>query len=350
MMASLARLVGKAAAGAAPVMLQKWRDDVARMEAERQREFQAEQGQLGRDQQAQQFDKTMAMNQEQMDNSRQNSDRQLGIAEENLALNRQQQQKLIQKMDQEIETGEFSLRQARQLQTIRDQIESADAADTDMLQGLVQKYNALTGKEPTADFTFMTVDNPDLSQTVYKGNKRTGEFGPAEKPEKLIPDAEDIKMLNDNPERMRSLFEEAFGVKADDFIQKTETPVAAQPSADRARIQDTDIQPSLATRAATTKPDDSALAGFTDPMTDTAGQRMKRANEGAATLMQQVTAGSQQAQQSNAVNEIKAIMDKGELPKLSRPFMRNKIRRAIESGQLPPEYTSALEAYLQKYE
>lgn len=195
----LGKMARAAAAVAVPAAFESQKADIqaardamlqsyAEKAAANQQQFQTSEREAGQQFTAQQNAPKLALEAGQLaQTSRRNDidEQQVKNQGEQLGIQKDQAKVAIQKINQELQLGEITLKQAHQLETVRDELVAADSPEK--LNSAWEKYSALSGKADSNNFEAVTLYGPenDLGQQTKATkvlDKRTGKFsgdGPA---------------------------------------------------------------------------------------------------------------------------------------------------------------------------
>lgn len=344
----LGRIIGKAAKGAAPVALQKWRDDADAKQlqtlqkyqqgvVQQQQDFQASQNQLTREQDQTQFAATKELEQARLDLQKGQS-----------LLQAKQVNSALDAAEQAAQVTDFEIERQQQLKDLR---ASAIAAATpeEQDEALRQYQIALTGKPEQEKYSFGTAygdENEFGVQTRQSGsfNASTGKFTPilpgAGGSQPSLEDMDADLLADPTPANIKA-YDDIRGMPgaAQKLIQSkvTPTPPITAPAKLPAGggVTKTNTTP---TATPTPKTDSSVLDGWKRPTNAT------RQTQSSNQSRQQPRVKADEGQM--AASEINKIMATNTLPNLATPGMLAKVQAALASGKLSDEYVKVLQAYL----
>jgi hypothetical protein len=387
-MRGLGRLLGKAAAGAAPVALEKWRNDVLAQRDAKLRQYQVEdrdvqianqnqQAQLNREQDQGQFDAQMRQRATEFDASNALDERRTRVQERSGDLEGQRVGKLMEQLDVAIQSDQIALQDRQALQKLFSEFEAAETPEAQ--DKLLTNILARQGKERKEPYRFIegTSVDPDTAErisTLIRVNESTGEYefigsgggAPGGSGMMAPPQGAIDELLKDPSPEAIAEFNEVFGAgAAEGLLPKgnTETPAAS-----RSRVMDTDTPrgggilnnaagasaPAPAAAEAMPENDTSILEGFEEVKPAGNPRGMAMANPGTNTapprgrLAGQMEAGKRAAQRkkNEAAEAVKKLIAEGKLP--NRSNQRQMMIDAMESGLLTEEEIAILTAHLNR--
>jgi ribosome-associated protein YbcJ (S4-like RNA binding protein) len=398
----LARLIGKAATGAAPIAIQRWRDDVDAKRDLQLRKYQVEdrdlairnsneQAQLDRDQDAMQNQQQVALQAGGAARDQIRLDADLANAD----LETRRINKLIDQIDVEMESTQLDVESKRALQQLQTAL--AEAETPEEQSSLITRIMGFDGKERDPDYDFIegTAIDPETAEkisTLIRVNDRAGEYdfigsgagsgGAAGidleemKTDFLAlenPDAEDIATYD-------SVVGEQ-GAARRLLAGRTQQPAASQPAqsqsqpapqARAAQSATTGLLDMGMSRAAQpgqrlppgegvrrrgtmmTPADDSessiedVLAGYTLPG-PTLGDQIAGAARNVGEYQRRARLENRENKTNMVVDQVKKIIDSTDL----RPLVgmaEEDIRLALTSGKLSEKQAKVLTAYLEQSE
>jgi hypothetical protein len=368
-MRGLGRLIGKAAAGAAPIALEKWRQDVLAQRDAKLREYDVqdrdvqisntnEQARLNRDQDASQFNQTVEQRKTEFSATSALDERRTTAAERTATAEQGRIGKLMTQLDIAIDSDKIALEDAKALQSLKQELTKAETPEEQ--DRILTVIMGQEGKERDSQYKFSegtSIDPVTFERisTLVRTNNRTGEFevvlgpggaggassGGAQDEYELMPraDAEAWLKSNDTPEN-RKIFEETYG--ASDKAAAPTAPAASNGPGLLAR-QAASLPPGGGATLDNQAPD--PLAGFEQPtrskdvLTELGGAIGNKATE--------IRESAQNAASREALRSTVAALNSKKMSALAS-VGKERLTTALNSGKLSDAQAAQVKAFLAK--
>lgn len=174
-MPSLARLVGKAATGAAPVLYQNWRDQVQKEKDANLQAYRSGEAQKNRDQDQAQHEDRMAADKDRLDVTAEQTDRRLTLSEEQLGMAKKEQVKALDLLDKKIESASIDNKNKSKISDLRSQLINVDPSDTESASKIMTDLKAMgVDLSGSANWKYFKVADKFGDEQLVQANPATG--------------------------------------------------------------------------------------------------------------------------------------------------------------------------------